>query len=124
MTAKKDLSTNNKILSLIVDQLKPLHPYKIILFGSYAYGEPDADSDIDLLVVTNSRHTPATYREKSDLYLEVSRKLRDIKKQVPIDLIVHTRAMHRRFIELDSLFAREIRQKGSVLYEANDSGLA
>jgi len=32
----------------IVTRLKPLNPYKIILFGSYAYGNPTEDSDIDL----------------------------------------------------------------------------
>ncbi|MCW5551019.1 MAG: nucleotidyltransferase domain-containing protein [Verrucomicrobiae bacterium] len=32
----------------IVDQV---HPEKIILFGSYAYGEPNEHSDVDLLVI-------------------------------------------------------------------------
>jgi hypothetical protein len=36
-----------------------------------------------------------------------------------VDLIVHTKAMHRKFIETDSMFAREILQKGKVLYEEN-----
>ena len=43
----------------IADRLEPyiralvekVHPEKIILFGSYAYGQPDADSDVDLLVI-------------------------------------------------------------------------
>ena len=37
-----------KIKLDIVEKLKPLNPYKIILFGSYAYGSPTKDSDIDL----------------------------------------------------------------------------
>ncbi len=32
------------------------HPNKIILFGSYAYGEPDEDSDVDLLVIMPARN--------------------------------------------------------------------
>ena len=111
-------------ITLIVEQLKTLNPYKIILFGSYAYGQPKEDSDIDLLVVTNSDFFPKNYREKSDLYLEVSRVIRDIRKQVPIDLIVHTKSMHKKFVELDSMFAKEILQKGMVLYETDNQSLA
>jgi len=39
---------------------------------------------------------------------------------VPIDLIVHTRPMYARFIEMDSLFAREVLKKGIVLYESHN----
>ena len=35
----------------IVKRLKPLDPHKIILFGSYAYGKPNEDSDIDLCII-------------------------------------------------------------------------
>jgi len=38
----------------IVERLKPLDPDKIILFGSYAYGTPNEDSDIDLFLVKNN----------------------------------------------------------------------
>ena len=102
-------------IPLIVERLKKISPYKIILFGSYAYGEPGVDSDIDLLVVTNSDDFPKNYREKSDLYLEVSRVIRDIRTQAPIELIVQTKPMHSRFIELGSMFSKEILQKGGFL---------
>jgi predicted nucleotidyltransferase len=111
-------------IPLIVERLKKISPYKIILFGSYAYGEPDVDSDIDLLVVTNSDDFPQNYRENSDLYLEVSRVIRDIRAQAPIELIVQTKPMHSKFIELGSMFSKEILQKGLVLYEADNPGLA
>ena len=39
---------------LIVERLKPLNPDKIILFGSYAYGTPNEDSDIDLFLIKNN----------------------------------------------------------------------
>ena len=41
----------NTTLSSLVSSLKPSDPYKIILFGSYAYGNPDENSDIDLMVI-------------------------------------------------------------------------
>ena len=103
----------------MIARLRPLDPAKIILFGSFATGSAAETSDLDLLVVTNSDRLPASYREKEAIYLEVARLLRDIKQEVPIDLIVHTRPMHARFIELNSLFAREVLQKGVVLYESH-----
>lgn len=103
----------------LVDRLQGIDVAKVILFGSYAYGAPSEVSDIDLLVVVNSDFYPTTYQEKSDLYLQVARAIRDIRQQVPVDLIVHTNAMHQRFIEMNSLFAQEILQKGKVIYEAD-----
>ena len=43
-----------KIKVEIVERLKPLDPDKIILFGSYAYGTPNEDSDIDLFLVKDN----------------------------------------------------------------------
>ena len=104
----------------LVARLKTKDPENIILFGSYAYGEPTEDSDIDLLVVTSDEEIPASFAEKSSMYLKISKVISDIKKEFPIDLIVHSKAMYRLFIELDSSFAREIQQRGKVLYEKNN----
>ncbi len=53
-----------KIIKGIVDAiLKEYEPKKVILFGSYAYGEPTEDSDLDILIVTERRFTPEeTYK--------------------------------------------------------------
>ena len=101
-----------KIEREIVARIAPLSPEKIILFGSYARGTPNADSDIDLYVVTNDNFIPQSWQEKNRIYLGVSREIRDIRKQVPIDLIVHTKKMHERFVALNSFFSREINQEG------------
>ena len=106
-------------IPLILKRLEKINPYKIILYGSYAYGEPNAASDIDLLVVTNSDDLPRTYREKSDLYLKTASLIRDLQRQISIDLIVHTKAMFQKFIKLGSLFSQEIVRKGIVLYETD-----
>ena len=42
-------------------------PQKIILFGSYAYGEPDEDSDIDLLTIKDTNKRPI---ERWDVLLD------------------------------------------------------
>ncbi|OQX13455.1 MAG: hypothetical protein BWK80_42815 [Desulfobacteraceae bacterium IS3] len=98
--------------------------YKVILFGSYAYGNPVTDSDIDLIVVTDDDYIPNTYAENMRNYLRVSSAIRDIKKSIPIDLIVHTRPMYDKFVQMGSMFSKEVLKKGEILYEKNNRGMA
>jgi len=104
-----------EIKSEIIKRLEPLNLNKIILFGSYAYGTPHKDSDIDLYVVTNDDFIPQSYKEKRALVWSISEKILDIRKKYAIDLLVHTKKMHYKFIELQSSFAKEILQNGRVL---------
>lgn len=110
-------------IPLLVENLKSTQPEKIILFGSYAYGNPNEDSDLDILVVTGENYIPSCFAEKSKIYLRVASAISDIKKEFPVDLIVHTKEMHQKFIETNSLFARELLTKGKVLYEKNNERL-
>jgi len=105
-----------KIKSEIIERLKPLNPNKIILFGSYAYGTPNNDSDIDLYVVTNDEFMPQNWREKMQIKLKFSKALRDIREHYDIDLITHTKKMYEKFLDLDSMFSREILTKGQIIY--------
>lgn len=100
---------------LIVERLKPLNPEKIILFGSYAYGTPNNESDIDLYVVTKDDFLPNSWREKMDIVLKVSEQIREIQQKISVDLIVHTNAMNKKFVELDSMFSRKILRDGVAL---------
>lgn len=108
---------HDNLKTTLVERLKQADPHKIILFGSYARGELGPDSDVDLLVVTDDNFLPASFAEKNAIYHKIADALGDLPKHMPIDLIVHTKAMHRKFIELDSLFSRKIAAEGTVLYE-------
>jgi len=101
----------------IVRRLKPLDPDRIVLFGSYAWGSPTEESDVDLYVVTGDDYVPANWKERNALYLNVARAVRDLRREVPIDLIVHTRKMSRAFMEEKSMFSRKILAEGRSLYE-------
>ena len=103
----------------IVENLKPLNPYKIILFGSYAYGNSTEDSDVDLYVVTNDDFIPKNWREKVEFKFKYFRRLEKISKMVGLDLIVHTKPMYEKFVQMNGSFAREILNKGIVLWEGN-----
>ncbi len=86
-------------------------PEKIILFGSYAYGTPHADSDVDLLVVMPARN-------ELDQAVRISLA---VDNNFPLDLIVRTpKNLAWRLAEGDS-FLMEIVTRGKVLYEKNDA---
>jgi len=72
-----------EVLAEIVRRIATvLHPEKIVLFGSYAYGRPSDDSDVDLLVILETQARPI------DRYLAVSRLLRP--RPFPLDILVKT----------------------------------
>ncbi|MCP4372441.1 MAG: nucleotidyltransferase domain-containing protein [Deltaproteobacteria bacterium] len=108
-------------LPLILERLKTLHPQKVVLFGSYAYGTPREESDFDLLVVLDNDDMPQTFQENMKNKLLVRKAIWELSKKNSIDLLVYTKPMYRKFQELGSMFAREISQKGKVLYEADNS---
>ncbi len=105
------------VLGSLVEKLMTLQPEKIILFGSQAIGETTDDSDFDILVVTSDENIPRNFAEKSKIFLKVSKTISEIRKNFPIDLIVHTKAMYEKFNQMDSIFAREIRTNGKIVYE-------
>lgn len=108
-------------LPLILERLKTLHPQKVILFGSYAYGTPHEESDIDLLIVLDNETMPQTFQENMKNKLMVRKAIWELSKKISIDILVYTKPMYRKFQELGSMFAREISQKGKVLYETDNS---
>ena len=104
----------------IIEQLRPLNPYKMIVFGSHAYGCPNKYSDIDLYVVTNDDFIPKNFSEKINIKLKFAERLRKIREQVDIDLIVHTKPMQTKFLEMGSLFSKKIHTDGQVIYESSN----
>lgn len=86
-----------------------LQPEKIILFGSYAYGNPTPDSDVDLLVILHSN------RPTTDRYLAVSRLL--YPRPFPLDLLVRTPQEIEGALRAGDFFIQEIVTQGRVLYE-------
>lgn len=87
-----------------------LKPEKIILFGSYAYGKPTPDSDVDLLVIMNTR------ARQIDRYLAVSNLL--VPREFPVDIIVRTpQEIKAELKKKGSFFMREVLAKGKVVYE-------
>jgi predicted nucleotidyltransferase len=112
--------TRNDIISQINNCLQHLNVSKVILFGSYAKGTQSDDSDIDLLVVTNDNFIFESFAQKMEIKLKIATALNPLRKYSDIDLIVHTKPMYEKFIQLNSSFKKEIFNSGTVIYEANN----
>ena len=93
-------------------QLKPLNPDKIILFGSYAYGNPTEDSDIDLFLIRDVESHNAR-----DIKVRAKLSLRDLmsKYKIGFDVLVAP----EEFVKTreDYFYKVDILQNGKVWYE-------
>ena len=106
------MKINAQIKDLCRQIVENFNPQKVILFGSYAYGKPNADSDVDLLVVM-----PYEGNELEQM-VKVRRRL---KSTFPLDVLVKTPAQLKTRSEMDDFFIKEIIEKGKVLYEAENA---
>jgi predicted nucleotidyltransferase len=96
-------------VSLVVRQIVDrFQPDRIIVFGSYAYGVPQPDSDVDLLVVME---TPLRDLQQATLICQ------SIDYDFGLDLIVRTPAGLKGRLALGDPFLREVVERGRVLYE-------
>ena len=108
-----------KILNQIIDRLTGnLDISKVIMFGSYAYGAPEDDSDIDLVVVSNKRGFCGTYKERAKQRLQVKEFLRDLN--IPVDLFVYTIDEWNKLLESKASFFKQINEHGISLYARKD----
>jgi len=101
--------TDEKINEAVNRIKKNVDPDKIILFGSYAKGDPTEDSDLDLLII-KEMDLPRHKRVK-----EVKKHLRGIK--IPIDLLVYTSKEINVWEGTEASFVNQVMKHGIVLYE-------
>jgi predicted nucleotidyltransferase len=83
-------------------------PERIILFGSYAYGQPHPGSDVDLLVVMDTEMRSTA--QAVDI-------LRTVEHHFGVDLLVRTPRDIARRADLGDPFILEVLERGRVLYE-------
>jgi len=97
---------------IVATLIEKYQPQKIILFGSLVTGRMHEWSDIDLLVIKQTR-TRRFYRR--------AQALRGIKRSVPMDIIILTPDEVKFLSDEGSLFIKDILDNGSVLYEKEKS---
>ena len=108
------MKVNAQIKNLCRQIVENFHPQKIILFGSHAYGKPNADSDVDLLVVMpfECRSVEQAIKIRQNIYLEV-----------PLDLMARTPSQIEERIGLGDFFIKDIIERGKILYESENAGV-
>jgi predicted nucleotidyltransferase len=88
---------------------RDFHPQKIVLFGSYAYGEPTPDSDVDLLVIVPFRGNDAAkaiqIRSRFDT-------------PFPLDLLARKPEFITRRLRERDMFIEWVMTRGRIMYEA------
>jgi len=108
---------NQHLIDEMTERLKVLKPYRVILFGSYAVGNPTKDSDLDVMVVLDSNEFAKTFKEQNARYLLASNAVREVNNQIPMDILVYSKAEYEYLNEQDTSFFKEIRNTGRILYE-------
>jgi predicted nucleotidyltransferase len=98
-----------RIVRQIVDRFRP---QKVILFGSYAYGESTRDSDVDLLVVMETTENPLHMAGLISAAID---------HPFPLDILVMTPSRLEAYVNEKAIFETDLITKGVVLYEAGNS---
>ncbi len=97
----------------IVEQFAPR---QILLFGSYAYGSPNPDSNVDLLIVTGYRGVP--YRKAAQIATALG------SLPFSMDLLVRHPAELAKRVRLNDQLLKEAVEKGIVLHDATDERMS
>jgi predicted nucleotidyltransferase len=87
-------------------------PLRVILFGSYARGVPHGESDIDLVVVLDKEGKSDSYRTLVRNRVEMSRRLRQLKRKYSVDILVYTKEEWEALKASKSSFIQRIEAEG------------
>jgi predicted nucleotidyltransferase len=96
-------------LNALLQALQPYQPQRIILFGSTARGEADADSDLDVLVI---KDTSEPFMKRLELMAELC------PPGVHADILVYTPSELKSMVEDGNPFILRALEEGRVIYEA------
>ncbi len=99
----------NHVVDIIV---KNVHPKKVVLFGSHADGSAGKNSDLDLLVITDTRDEGFKRTKKIRKYLRGTK--------IPIDIVVYTPSEVEEWKDTKSAFITQVLENGKVIYGQKD----
>lgn len=103
------MDIENYLKTIIEKITNNFNPQKIILFGSYAYGYPTADSDMDIMIVMDTDEKPHKRA------VSIRKILKGIG--IPKDIIVKTPEEFERFKDIVGTIVYPAAHKGRVIYE-------
>jgi predicted nucleotidyltransferase len=106
MTEKEYQKEVTRLARRIKEKYKP---EKIILFGSFAWGKPKKDSDVDLFIAKKTK------KNTLKRIMEVDKIL--FNRNIPLDILVYTPRQIKERLALGDFFVEDILNKGKILYE-------
>jgi predicted nucleotidyltransferase len=106
--------SRSRIIEFVAEVARQFQPERVVLFGSYAYGTPTPDSDVDLLVVMDHAGHAAVAAA------EIRKRIR---AGFPLDLLVRSPQAMRERLAGDDPFIAEILSRGETLYEVRHAGV-
>lgn len=109
-STKRRPEVSDELLAEITDRIvRKFKPHKLILFGSYVWGKPRKDSDIDLFVIMNSTERPGPRSVPVAMEARVP--------FLPMDLMVYTPEEVANRLAIGDDFIERIMTSGRILYE-------
>jgi len=101
----------NEIIRRTVRRIRlKYRPEGIILFGSHAYGNPDIDSDIDLLIIKRTRKP---FHER---YADVGAIIREVRRGWAVSPFVLSPSELQKRLDAGDQFIAEVISRGRLLY--------
>ena len=103
MVARKDIKT------YVEAMVRYFAPERVVLFGSYAKGNPNEDSDVDMLVIME-------HDKRKDVEQAVAIDVQ-LPRKFPLDLIVRRPSEISKRLAMGDIFLSSILGEGQVLHE-------
>jgi uncharacterized protein len=108
---------NYNYVDQLLEALKQADPYRVILFGSYAKGTADENSDIDMVVILDNNDVAKTYEERINKKLYINRLVRNINYKIALDILVYSKEEYKIIKNYGNYFIDEIENTGKIIYE-------
>src|SRR5438552_15050803 len=103
---------SQRAIQKVADEIgRKFDPQKIILFGSYARGAANEDSDVDLMIIMP--HRGPGYEKATEISMAV-------QIDFPSDILVRSESEIRARLRLNDYFIQDILEEGKVLYESRN----
>ncbi len=102
--------SEQRIQNIVDTIVTEFNPEKVVLFGSYAWGKPTKDSDVDIFVVKDDPK-----KNTREMAIDLERLLS--KREMPLDLLVYKPDQLKKRLKINDPFIVKIWRDGKTLYE-------
>ena len=110
------IMTPREAIAPILERIRDLPIVRVVVFGSTARSENDADSDLDLAIIVPDPADGARF-DRVEAAVTVRRRILDINRQVAVDILVYTESEFQELSQQPSFVRGELVESGEIVYE-------